>query len=119
MLDSSRQSVKSGNGGSNGRVTASKPFKKAKAATAGIKRKRGKAQIEEDDEEVQLNPLKKSKMQEKIESKDISEDENTDEDKDEGNEEDADDEDEGDRQVKEEFETDSQATLDDPSLLIV
>lgn len=119
MLDISRQSTRNHkNGDSNGGDTASKPVKKAKAATVGTKRKRGKAQIEEGDEEVKFNPAKKSKMQEKIKSKDMSKEENTDEYKDEGNEEDADDENEGERQVKDESETDSQATLDDSSELL-
>lgn len=119
MLDISRQSVRNPKtGGNNGGDTANKSAKKAKAATVGIKRKRAEAQIEEDDEEALLNPVKKSNKQDKIESKDMKKDQSTEEGKNEGNEEDADDGDEGEALIKDEFETDSQATLDDPSLLL-
>lgn len=119
MLDISRQSVRNPKtGGNNGGDTANKTAKKTKAAAVGTKRKRAEAQIEDDDEETLLKPVNKSKKEDKTESKDMSKHDSKEEGKSDRNEEDADDEDEGKELIKDEFETDSQATLDDPSLLL-
>lgn len=141
MVDVAKRDVKKYTGGGE---TASKAVKETKAVTGGNKRKRGK-DLNTLVDEKQLNPPKRRKKEEKggssekrnnnskingkAESMGEIQDEIMDEimeddmedDKDEsryeGDDEDDGGEDKEQQQVTEELETDSQATIDDPSML--